>query len=460
MNAEEKKELWKIYPHTYARRASGKKWVCYPFLKHISERITPALVNGGGRFIVTIPPRHGKSEFISRWVPTWFLDQFPDRKVILASYAADFASKWGAAVKENCSLPEVSIQLSSDTKAKSKFQTKQGGQMMTAGVGGPMTGEGGHLIIIDDPLKNWEDAMSEIIRNKQKDWFRSVARTRLEPGGTIIVLMTRWHEDDLAGWLLGGGDDELNESLGSKWELINFPAIAEGDDILGRREGEALCPERYNEEDFAQIRPDVGPKAWASLFQQRPYIEDGDVIKRAWLRHYKKYPAVIEEKIIVADLTFKKSQTSDFAVFEAWGRTGPDIFLLDQIRGRMDFPAQADAFLEMIRRHPDAMGKYIEEAANGAAIISIMKEKVLGIVAVKPKTAKEARLHAVAPLYESGNVHYPDPSIAPWVETNLHELLGFPNVKHDDTVDTASMALKQLGGTSSLVSRLEALNRW
>lgn len=461
MNEQEKAEVWRSYPHSFARKCSRKKWEIYPHLKHISRIIGPALAKGGGRFIVTIPPRHGKSEFISKWVPTWFLDQFPDRKVILASYAADFASKWGAAVKENIlEIPEVDVALSRDTKSKSKFQTRQGGQMMTAGVGGPMTGEGGHLIIIDDPTKNWEDAMSEVIRNKQKDWFRSVARTRLEPGGSVIVLMTRWHEDDLAGWLLKGDDEELKEKIGSEWQLINFPAIAEEDDVLGRKAGEALCEQRYTLEDFKQIKQDVGAKVWASLYQQRPYIEGGNVVKRDWLRWYKTPPKNVEEKIIVADLTFKKTETSDFACFEAWGRTGPDIYLLDQIRARMDFPAQLEAFSSMIERHPDAMGKYIEEAANGAAIISIVQEKISGVIPVKPRTSKEARLHAVAPLYESKNVHYPDPSIAPWVETNLNELLGFPNVKHDDTVDAATMALKQLGGTSSLVSRLEALNKW
>jgi len=460
-NGQEKiQEVWRAFPHTFARKISGGKYQLYNYIKYLGRRIAEEVHRGGARIVVSLPPRHGKSELISNWTPTWFLDQYPDRRVILGSYEATFASKWGAKVRDNInSFPEVRVKLKGDSKAKANFVTTEGGEMVTAGVGGPMTGRGADLIIIDDPVKNWEEAQSEIIRAKHQDWFKSVARTRLEPGGSIIVLMTRWHEDDLAGYLLSGGlDDDANKHLRTQWADLRIPAIAEQDDLLGRATGEALCPERYDLTALQEIRVDLGEMIWGSMYQQVPMAESGNMVKKEWLRWFTKWPKV-DQKIIVVDLCFKEGDLLDFACIEAWGRAGENIFLLDQIRARMDFPAQVEAIREMSRRHPDAHGKYIEEAANGAAVISTLRREILGMVPIKPKTSKEARLSAVAPFYQAGNVWYPDPQLAPWVTTNVNEILVFPNGKYDDTVDCATMALDQLGATGSMISRLEALNR-
>lgn len=455
-----KQDLWKYFPHSFAAKCSKNQFRLYSHIKHISREITPYLYNGGGRFIVTLPPRHGKSLFISQWVPSWYLTTFPDRKVILASYASEFASKWGGAVKTVLTENEIAKEMNAlryDTKSKSNFMTKAGGGMITAGVGGPMTGQGGNLIIIDDPIKNYQDASSEVIRKRQIEWFNSVVRTRLEPGGTIILLMTRWHEGDLAGHLLN--PEKEDDETATEWTHINFPAIAEEEDVLGRSIGDALCPERYSEEDLSIIRNDVGGLVWEALYQQRPSAQAGNMVKGAWIRRFDAWPTRYDQKIIVADLTFKKDEQTDFCCIEAWGRVGSDIFLIDQIRARMDFPSQVESFKEMTRRHPDAFGKYVEEAANGAAVMATLKNSITGLIAVKPRTSKEARLSAVSPMYQAGNVHYPSEQIGPWVTVNINEVLNFPNAKHDDTVDTATMALDQLGAMNSVLSKLEALTR-
>jgi predicted phage terminase large subunit-like protein len=261
--------------------------------------------------------------------------------------------------------------------------------------------------------------------------------------------MTRWHEMDLAGYLLSENDDD--------WEEIRLPAFAEASDPLGRSEGEALCPERYDVEALKRIRLAVGSRVWSALYQQSPTADEGNIIQRSWLKYYDEPPVELDEKAIFADLSFKEGPTTDFTVIEAWGRKGTDIYLIDQIRARMNFPDQVKAFRTMVSRHPDAFLKQIEEAANGAAIIATLTSEIVGLVPFKPKTSKEARLAAVSPIYEAGNVWYPNPKIAPWVSENLHELFSFPTGKHDDTVDCASQAVFYFASIENAVRQLRML---
>jgi predicted phage terminase large subunit-like protein len=445
--------LWKLWPDTFAERASGGKWVAYPWLKYVSKRITPALVNGGGRFIITAPPQHGKSEFISRWVPTWYLNLFQDRKIILATYAAEYAQKWGSAVRENLTENDIAkVPLRWDTKSKKKFMTKAGGQMMVAGIGGPATGEGCHVLICDDAVKNYEEALSPRIQERNLNWYRTVARTRMQENATVIILQTRWHENDLAGALAEEGG----------FEVINLPAICDdpAGDPLCRLAGEALCPERYSANTLADIRKDVGELIWSAMFQGAPVNQGGNIVQGSWVQFYRELPRDMEEIAIFADLAYKDGEENDFTCVEAWGRKGPNIYLIDQIHARLPFPDQIGAIVRMCEAHPDAYHKEIEEKANGAALIQVVKEAIPGIVANNPKTSKEARLAAVSTLYKAGNVWYPHPDIAPWVKANMKELTGFPRVKNDDTVDVASMALSHLGRMSSFMKRMESLGKW
>jgi predicted phage terminase large subunit-like protein len=450
---------WADFPHTFAMKATQGKWKAFNYLRYISIEVAKAIVAGKGRIIITLPPRHGKSELISNWLPTWFLYNWPDRKIILASYAMDFAASWGAKVKSNLTEnPLIQTSLSEDVQAKRRFKTLDGGQMISAGIGGPITGEGANLFIIDDPIKTWQDAMSDLIRERHKDWYKSVARTRLEPGGSIVVMHTRWHEDDLIGWLTSNKDAEFYE----KWHVINLPAICEEEhDEVGRKRGDALNPERFPLTELEQIRGgEEGGLVWNALYQQRPSAMKGNVVLREWLRYYDIKPATFEEVAIFADLTYKEGTDNDFTVVQCWGRNGSNLFLLDQIRDRMGFPDQVKAIKEMCVRYPMAFAKVIEEAANGAAVIQHLKSEISGLIPYNPKTSKMARLAAVSPVFQAGNVFYPNPKFSPWVETNINELLTFPNAKHDDTVDATTMAVHRLGRLTSTIARLEAMNKF
>lgn len=457
-------ESWKLYPHTFAKKASEGRWVPYKHLRYISALVGPAILAGNARFILTAPPRSGKSEFISNWLPTWYLHNFPHKRVILASYALDFAAKWGSQVKENLTQNRhITIPIKKDTKAKKNFETLERGGMLCAGVGGPITGRGADVFIIDDPIKNYQEAMSETIRERHKDWYNSVVRTRLEPNASILLLQTRWHADDLAGWLISEQKQKQLDKIDNRpWIVINMPAICESpDDILDRQIGDALCPERYDLDALAEIKSDLGGGlVWSALYQQRPTNLEGSVILREWIKYYDTRPKNFTEIAIFADLSFKETPTTDFTVVEAWGVSDNKIYLLDQIRARMDFPAQMNAIREMSSRYPQAYMKQIEEAANGAALIAMLKNEIMGLNPINPKTSKEARLAAVSPIYQSGNVYYPNPTIAPWVNENLNEILGFPSMTHDDTVDCASYGVSYFGKYTNSITRLEALGKW
>ncbi len=439
MNLEELKgEAWKFFPHTFAHFASEGYWEPYSYLDYISKQITPAIFKGGGRFIIEAPPRHGKSELISNWVPTWFLELFPYKKVILASYASDYAVEWGRKVKGNLeTLQGLKTRLALDSKAAGRFNTQFGGAMFTAGVGGAFTGRGADLFIIDDPIKNWEEAMSERRRETVWNWYKTVATTRLEPGATIIIVLTRWHEDDLAGRLLKDGG----------FKNIKLPALAKKFDILGRKEGEALCPKRYNRQQLLKIMNDLGTRFSSALYQQEPTPQEGELLKRKFWKRWTPadLPILFDEVIQSWDMTFKDGKKNDFVVGEVWGRKGPDMFLLDQVRGQWSFTKTIAMFAQLSARWPRAYKKLIENKANGPAIESQLKAAISGIKLIEPEGSKIARATAAEPALESGHVWVPHNELLhPWVPGFINEAAGFPFGKYDDQVDTASQAINFL----------------
>jgi predicted phage terminase large subunit-like protein len=461
-----KQELaWKFYPHTFAEKASAGQWIAHRWLEYLSKLITPQIVAGNARILLSAPPQHGKSEFLSNWLPTWFLHMYPERKIILGTYGQDYGNKWGSKVRENLVENPISrIPMRNDTLSKKKFMTAKGGQMMVAGVDGGGTGEGAHLFVVDDPYKNPQEANSKERREKVMDWFRAVANTRLQSGGSIVIMHTRWNDDDLIG--------ELSKEAG--YTYINLQAIyeevmgADGQvipDPLGRAPGEALCRERFTEKDLAQKRIDVTDLFWFPMYQGTAANLKGSIISQDDIQYYDELPKGIEEWGIFADLTYEKKEENDFAVFEAWCRKGADIYLVDQIREKMGINEQLTAFETMIKRYPDAFHKEIEKKANGAAVIDLCEDKIPGIVANNPMTSKGARLAAVSPLYKSHNVHFPRPNETDrkWVKNNVYEItrmtLAGTKAKHDDTVDTGTMAVAHFGRMSSVLARLEAMTR-
>ena len=254
--------LWRVHPHTYASVLSRWRWKAYDYLVHISKVIRSELAKGGARIIVNMPPRHGKSELISFWLPLWYLDLYPERRIILTSYEAGIAMHWGRRVRnETINNPLCYVKLAEDSKSASRWDTPQGGGMVTAGIGGPISGRGFDLGIIDDPLKNWEEAQSSIIRSRCEEWFDSTFYTRQEPDANIIVLMTRWHSRDLTAYLLDKGE---------RWTHINFPALAVDVDILGRQPGDPLCPQRFDVNALERIKVSAGDVVWNALYQGMP----------------------------------------------------------------------------------------------------------------------------------------------------------------------------------------------
>jgi len=387
-----------------------------------------------------MPPRHGKSELISHYFPAWILGNWPYKHVILGSYEADFAESWGR--KARTVLDDVGDQvfgvaLDSKQKSAKSWATNKGGSMNTAGVGGPMTGKGAHVLVIDDPVKNFEEAMSPTQRKRAWEWWQSVAYTRLEPGASVVIMMTRWHEDDLAGRILAETDED--------WEIIEMPAIADSlDDPLGRDIGQALCPQRYTEKDFARIQGSVGKYVWQSLYQQKPSTFEGSIIMRKWWTYYvnETLPRSFDEVIQSWDMTFKDTKVSDFVVGQVWGRRKANRYLLDQVRDRMTFTETQRAVERLSKKWPIARRKLVEAKANGPAIVDSLKNTVSGLIEFDPKASKESRVFAVTPSIESGNIWIPHKNVATFdVQEFVDECARFPTGMHDDQVDAMTQAL-------------------
>lgn len=401
-----------------------------------------------------MPPRHGKSELISKYFPAWFLGTYPDRRIILASYEAGYAATWGRKARDLLEewgprLFGVAVDQKSSAADRWDIKGREGG-MITAGAGGAITGKGASVAIIDDPIKNSEDALSETIREKVWDWYRSTLRTRLqgEPRA-IILVMTRWHEDDLAARLIAAEAEG-----GEHWEVLELPALADPTqakpDPLGREAGAALCPELFDERALLATAATLGSFWWTALYQQRPAPAEGGILKRGWFRRYRPPDGEAERRAFLAsfdeilqswDMAFKDTKGSDFVVGQVWGRRAADCYLLAQRRGRLGFPATVEAVRAVSAAWPLALTKLVEDKANGPAVIDTLKHELAGLVAVDPEGGKLARAAAISGMVEAGNVYLPD---EPWVDEFLTECAAFPNGAHDDQVDAMTQALLRL----------------
>ena len=254
------------------------------------------------RLMIFMPPRYGKSLLATQMLPAWYLGRHPDRFVISASYGQDLADDFGRKVRNLISSPVhrtvfPNCRLSGDASSMRRFNTLAGGSYYAVGRGGPITGRGAHLLVLDDLLKDREEAQSDVFRRNLHEFYAHVAYTRLQPGAAIVLIQTRWHEEDLAGWL-------LNEHANENWTVVSLPAIAEVDESF-RRAGEPLWPEKFPLSDLQRIRQSVGSAAWASLYQQRPSAAEGAIFKRDWLRRYRDLPNSFQKIIQSWDTAFK-----------------------------------------------------------------------------------------------------------------------------------------------------------
>lgn len=424
-----------LYQH-----AKHTKWLCEKIQNAIEQkkRMRHGEIPTENQYIIlSVPPRHSKSMTITETLPSYYLGQFPNDRVIEGSYSTTFAQKFGKKNKQKLELYgeelfDVSISRESSSATDWDLKDSNGG-MISRGILAGVTGEGADLMIIDDPIKNREEADSEVYRDKLwNEWVDSFS-TRLHPGAIVIVIMTRWHEDDLVGRLQ---NEEYGEVL--PWQVINLPLEAEEDDILDREVGEPLWPERYGYDFIAQRKK--YKSSFNSLFQGRPTSQEGNVIKRAWWKYYDVIPQ-LAMKIMSVDATFKDGEDNDFVAIQVWGKSGANAYLIDQVKARMDFPTTVQAIENMKAKHTDIRGIFIEDKANGPAIISMLNNKIPGVIPVKPDGGKVARVNAITPYIEARNVHLPRTD---WVHDFVEECASFPNSKHDDQVDAMSQALNRL----------------
>lgn len=408
------------------------------------------------RLMLTMPPRHGKTQIASRFFPAYALGRNPDLSIIATSYSADLSSRNNRDVQRIMESEEYGKVFPQSCLSAKNVRTTSGvalrnsdifeivgheGCYRSSGVGGGITGMGCDIAIIDDPFKSRAEADSLTVRDNVWEWYTSTLYTRLAPGGGVIIINTRWHMDDLSGRLLEA--ERMGE--GDKWRVVNFPAIAEADEE-NRKAGEALHPERYPLEQLRAIRKAIGTRDWEALYQQHPTPDGGNIFKKEWLRFYAPgdLPDRFDQMLLSWDMTFKEGDDNDYVVGQCWGRKGADRYLLDQVRGRMGFTDTLSAFKGLADKWPQASRKLVEDKANGPAVIDSLKHAVPGIIPVNPDGSKTARAYAVTTVFESGNVYIPHPGACAWAGDYVAELTQFPGAMHDDQVDATTQALRDM----------------
>lgn len=430
------KNLAKINPALCAYIVSNKKFLIPAHIRLLADKLVDVANGKIKRLMINMPPRHGKSELISKYFPFWFLGKHPDKLVMLSSYETEFAASWGKKAKDlvtihGKSLFDIEIEKGSNTKYKWLINKHNGG-LESVGVNAGLTGKGADILIIDDPVKNNEQALSTTYRNKAWDWYVSSALTRLEPNGSIIFVMTRWHYDDLAGRIL-----ERDEE---KWEVIDLPAIAENNDILGREVGEALWNKRFDINKLLSRKKTLGSYWFSCLYQQKPIASEYQIFKPSWWQFYKEKQSF---SIIIQtwDTAFKQGQENDFTVCATWGLSGNNFYLIDLLRGKFLFPELKKLVVSQSTIHNPKI-ILIEDAASGQSLIQeLRKSTLLPIKALKP-ISKEIRAHTISPLLENSQVFLPEGKI--WLADFINEHSNFPSDKHDDIVDTTTMSLEYL----------------
>lgn len=408
------------------------------------------------RLIISMPPQEGKSERASRRFPTWMLMRNPDLRITIASYEHNIARRWGRRIRNDIAEhPKLGLSVRSDTSAAHEWQL-QGtiGGVYCVGIGGALTSRAVDLMIIDDPVKGPKEADSETFRDAAWDWWESVVSTRLGPGVAVILIMTRWHEDDLAGRLIREEPDT--------WRVLNIPAQADhrpeiGEtDPLGRTPGEFMVSaRRRTPAQWEAIRRQRGTRVWSALYQGRPSPGEGLIFQRQWWKRYTipqwikcddgSMEALSFDEICQSwDMAFKDTDGADFVVGQVWGRRDNDAWLLDQVRGRMSFVDTCMKVRALSAKWPQASAKYVEDKANGTAVINALQGIVPGLIPVQPDGSKVARASAISPFVEAGNVFLPTPEVSPWIEDLIEECASFPLSSNDDQVDALSQALNRL----------------
>ena len=432
-------------------------------IAHYLEAIERGEIN---RLIISMPPRHGKTMLTAQNFIPWYLGRNPSHQIIYATYGFDKAGDVGADVR-NAMVDPIYQQvfpnctIDSATKGKNHLSTIQKGNIFSVGVGGVIVGRGAHLFIIDDPIKGRKDAESETSQKDIRDFFRGTAYTRLMDTNAIIVIMTRWHYWDLAGWLL----DEIKHE---NWHYLCLPAEAEeDDDPIGRMYGDPLWPEKFDSQRLAVTKMTIGTREWNSQYQQRPTPEEGGMINLDWFgryswREWSAYvtarrllktrdntrmivPFGIKKFVISWDTAFKEQEIHDPSAATVWGVSKTGVYMIDVVNKRMGFPDLESSAINLHARYQSIsrgpVPVLIEDKASGQSLIQTLKRNTrIPVIPIKPDANKTIRFDEVMPLVEAGQVFLPEQ--APWLVPVETQLERFPYDRHDDIADSFSQFLR------------------
>ena len=405
--------------------------------RHIAKKFNDLASGKITRLIVNMPPRHTKSEFASFLLPAWMVGRQPKLKIIQATHTGELAIRFGRKAKHLIDSEEYTkifaTTLQEDSKAAGRWETSQGGEYFAAGVGGAITGRGADLLIIDDPHSE-QDALSPNAMENAYEWYTSGPRQRLQPGGKIVLVMTRWSTKDLTGILL----NNQKEVKGDHWEVVEFPAILD--------HGTPVWPEYWKLDELEKVKATLPVQKWNAQWMQKPTSEEGAIIKREWWRPWKsKYIPPLQHVIQSYDTAFLKSETADYSAITTWGvfypseDQGAQLMLLDAVKGRYEFPELRRKALEQYKYwEPETV--LVEAKASGLPLTYELRKMDIPVVNFTPSKGndKHARVNSVAPLFESGMIWAPEQKFA---EEVIEECAAFPHGDHDDLVDSMTQAV-------------------
>lgn len=455
-------------------------WVHHDICRRLEQFVRDVEAKKSPRLILTVPPRHGKSTLVSDMFPSWVFGQHPEWELIASSYAVTLPIKFSRNIRDRLKDPAYrgifpDTELRADAQGVEEWRLTKGGGYRAAGVGGGITGMGAHVLLVDDPVKDAAEAQSETIRENTKSWFNTAAYSRLAPGGGVLLVMTRWHDDDLVGHVLAQMKEQIEAGLAPEeidnWELINYPAIATGDEYLLadgsiqvdpaqsdlpgarllRRRGEALHPDRYDLAKLVRIKNRYSPHEWAALFQQDPVPDDGAFFGKDMMRYYTYLPGTRAEYSYFSawDVAIGEKKRNDWTVGVtcAVNEQG-EMFVVDMVRGRF-------STMEIVNHVCDQVERYDCEVFGmehgqikmtlWPLILEEMRRRRLSCSInddLKPVTDKETRATPLRGLMQMGRVYFPMQSSRPWVERMVGELLRFPSGTHDDIVDALAWAAR------------------
>ena len=405
--------------------------------KKIADKFNQIASGKIKRLIINMPPRHTKSEFASYLLPSWMVGRRPDLKIIQTTHTTELAIRFGRKAKTLMDSPEYKqvfkTRLREDSQAAGKWETEQGGEYYAAGVGSAITGRGADLLIIDDPHSE-QDALNVTALERAYEWYTSGPRQRLQPGGAIVVVMTRWNMKDLTGMLL----KSQKELKSDKWEVIEFPAIMPSN--------KPVWPEYWKKEELEGVKASISIGKWNAQWMQNPTAEEGSLIKREWWKTWEKDAIPPLQHIIQSyDTAFLKKETADYSAITTWGvfqpndDSPPNLILLDALKERLEFPELRKTALEQYRYwNPETV--IIESKASGLPLTYELRKMGIPVINYTPSKGndKHARVNAVAPLFESGVIWAPDHKFA---EEVIEECASFPYGDHDDLVDSMTQAV-------------------